>query len=184
MPQAGKPGGPLSRASFCGDGTRGGRRWGDRSRRGNSRCCTVDRARNGATEAGRGSRCHRTVKHAAAAGRRARGHAVRQVSQRQRADKKHARTHRREARQKVGAAGGTKQTARTSWIENSTPLLRSSSFTRFRMKAGFFAYATYDLTNLATLKNWPVGLALLPDEKCTLYCRLVPSGTPLMLPLE
>ena len=26
---------------------------------------------------------------------------------------------------------------------------------------GFFAYATYDLTNLATLKNWPVGLALL-----------------------
>ena len=26
---------------------------------------------------------------------------------------------------------------------------------------GLFAYATYDLTNLATLKNWPVGLALL-----------------------
>ena len=26
---------------------------------------------------------------------------------------------------------------------------------------GFFAYATYDLTNLATLKNWPWGLALL-----------------------
>ena len=26
---------------------------------------------------------------------------------------------------------------------------------------GFFAYATYDLTNLATLKNWPLGLALL-----------------------
>ena len=26
---------------------------------------------------------------------------------------------------------------------------------------GFFAYATYDLTNLATLKNWPVGLAML-----------------------
>jgi uncharacterized membrane protein len=26
---------------------------------------------------------------------------------------------------------------------------------------GFVAYATYDLTNLATLKNWPVGLALL-----------------------
>ncbi len=25
---------------------------------------------------------------------------------------------------------------------------------------GFFAYATYDLTNLATLKNWPLGLAL------------------------
>ena len=26
---------------------------------------------------------------------------------------------------------------------------------------GFFAYATYDLTNLATLKHWPVGLSLL-----------------------
>ena len=26
---------------------------------------------------------------------------------------------------------------------------------------GFFAYATYDLTNLATLKQWPVGLSLL-----------------------
>ncbi len=26
---------------------------------------------------------------------------------------------------------------------------------------GFFAYATYDLTNLATLKGWPVGLTLL-----------------------
>ncbi len=26
---------------------------------------------------------------------------------------------------------------------------------------GFFAYATYDLTNLATLKDWPIGLAIL-----------------------
>ena len=26
---------------------------------------------------------------------------------------------------------------------------------------GFFAYATYDLTNLATLKGWPVGVSLL-----------------------
>jgi uncharacterized membrane protein len=26
---------------------------------------------------------------------------------------------------------------------------------------GFFAYATYDLTNLATLKGWPTGLALI-----------------------
>ena len=26
---------------------------------------------------------------------------------------------------------------------------------------GFFAYATYDLTNLATLKNWPLGLSLI-----------------------
>lgn len=26
---------------------------------------------------------------------------------------------------------------------------------------GFFAYATYDLTNLVTLKDWPVGLSLI-----------------------
>ena len=26
---------------------------------------------------------------------------------------------------------------------------------------GFFAYATYDLSNLATLKGWPLGLTLL-----------------------
>lgn len=26
---------------------------------------------------------------------------------------------------------------------------------------GFFAYATYDLTNLATLKGWPLGLSLI-----------------------
>ena len=26
---------------------------------------------------------------------------------------------------------------------------------------GLFAYATYDLTNLATLKQWPVGLSLM-----------------------
>jgi uncharacterized membrane protein len=26
---------------------------------------------------------------------------------------------------------------------------------------GFIAYATYDLTNLATLKGWPLGLSLI-----------------------
>ena len=26
---------------------------------------------------------------------------------------------------------------------------------------GFFAYATYDLTNLATLRQWPIGLSLM-----------------------
>jgi uncharacterized membrane protein len=26
---------------------------------------------------------------------------------------------------------------------------------------GFFAYATFDLTNLATLKDWPLGLSLM-----------------------
>lgn len=26
---------------------------------------------------------------------------------------------------------------------------------------GFFTYATYDLTNLATLKNWPLGIVII-----------------------
>jgi uncharacterized membrane protein len=26
---------------------------------------------------------------------------------------------------------------------------------------GFFTYATYDLTNLATLKNWPIGVTIV-----------------------
>jgi uncharacterized membrane protein len=26
---------------------------------------------------------------------------------------------------------------------------------------GFFAYATYDLTNLATLRDWPIGVSLI-----------------------
>ena len=34
------------------------------------------------------------------------------------------------------------------------PLMRGALF-------GFFAYATYDLTNLATLKDWPIGLSVL-----------------------
>jgi len=35
-----------------------------------------------------------------------------------------------------------------------TPLMRGALF-------GFFAYATYDLTNLATLEDWPIGLSAL-----------------------
>lgn len=34
------------------------------------------------------------------------------------------------------------------------PLMRGALF-------GFFAYATYDLTNLATLRDWPIGLSVL-----------------------
>ena len=43
------------------------------------------------------------------------------------------------------------QAATPGW---ATTLARGALF-------GFFAYATYDLTNLATLKGWPVGVALL-----------------------
>lgn len=34
------------------------------------------------------------------------------------------------------------------------PLMRGALF-------GFFAYATYDLSNLATLREWPIGLSAL-----------------------
>lgn len=47
--------------------------------------------------------------------------------------------------------GVAPQDAARSW---SQTLLMAALF-------GFFCYATYDLTNLATLKNWPVGLSLV-----------------------
>lgn len=37
---------------------------------------------------------------------------------------------------------------------------------------GFFAYATYDLTNLAVLKNWPLGLSLIDMAWGTLVSGL------------
>lgn len=43
------------------------------------------------------------------------------------------------------------------------PAAQSGEWTRAAILGaafGFFAYATYDLTNLATLKNWPLGVAL------------------------
>jgi uncharacterized membrane protein len=43
------------------------------------------------------------------------------------------------------------------------PAAQTGDWTRAAMLGaafGFFAYATYDLTNLATLKNWPLSLAL------------------------
>jgi uncharacterized membrane protein len=37
---------------------------------------------------------------------------------------------------------------------------------------GFFCYATYDLTNLATLKNWPLSLSLLDTAWGTLVTAI------------
>lgn len=42
---------------------------------------------------------------------------------------------------------------------------------------GFFAYATYDLTNLATLKNWPLPLTLVDMLWGTALAALVSSIT-------
>ena len=44
------------------------------------------------------------------------------------------------------------------WAAESAPLARAAVAGAL---FGFFAYATYDLSNLATLKNWPVQLALI-----------------------
>ena len=44
------------------------------------------------------------------------------------------------------------------------PALDADAWTRallYGVLFGFFAYATYDLTNLATLKGWSTGVALL-----------------------
>lgn len=42
---------------------------------------------------------------------------------------------------------------------------------------GFFTYATYDLTNLATLRNWPLPVAVVDILWGTVLCTLVAGGS-------
>lgn len=42
---------------------------------------------------------------------------------------------------------------------------------------GFFAYATYDLTNLAVIRNWPLGLSLLDLGWGTLVSAVTSAAT-------
>ncbi|PLX74191.1 MAG: DUF2177 domain-containing protein [Desulfuromonas sp.] len=42
---------------------------------------------------------------------------------------------------------------------------------------GFFTYATYDLTNLATLRDWPLGIVVIDIAWGTLLCTSVASGS-------
>lgn len=42
---------------------------------------------------------------------------------------------------------------------------------------GFFTYATYDLTNLATLRQWPIKVVVVDILWGTLLCTLVASGS-------
>lgn len=42
---------------------------------------------------------------------------------------------------------------------------------------GFFTYATYDLTNLATLRDWPVKIVIIDICWGTLLCLSVASGS-------
>ncbi|MBE0499894.1 MAG: DUF2177 family protein [Desulfuromonadales bacterium] len=45
---------------------------------------------------------------------------------------------------------------------------------------GFFTYATYDLTNLATLRDWPIRVVMVDIAWGTLLCTLVASGSYLL----
>ena len=42
---------------------------------------------------------------------------------------------------------------------------------------GFFTYATYDLTNLATLRDWPIKVVVIDIAWGTVLCALVASGS-------
>ena len=42
---------------------------------------------------------------------------------------------------------------------------------------GFITYATYDLTNLATLKDWPLIVVIVDIAWGTVLCALVASGS-------
>ena len=46
---------------------------------------------------------------------------------------------------------------------------------------GFIAYATYDLTNLATLKNWPIGLSIIDMAWGTLVSAIAAAAGRLVL---
>jgi uncharacterized membrane protein len=45
---------------------------------------------------------------------------------------------------------------------------------------GFFTYATYDLTNLATLRDWPLSVVLVDIAWGTVLCTLVAGGSYLL----
>lgn len=45
---------------------------------------------------------------------------------------------------------------------------------------GFFTYATYDLTNLATLRDWPIKVVIVDIAWGTVLCTLVASASYLL----
>eukprot|EP01008_Symbiontida_sp_HLA12_P001763 NODE_2946_length_435_cov_1.041667_g2922_i0.p1 GENE.NODE_2946_length_435_cov_1.041667_g2922_i0~~NODE_2946_length_435_cov_1.041667_g2922_i0.p1 ORF type:complete len:115 (-),score=42.60 NODE_2946_length_435_cov_1.041667_g2922_i0:89-433(-) len=56
------------------------------------------------------------------------------------------------------------------------PALEKSSLTRAVVLGalfGFFAYAAYDLTNLATLKGWPLPIVFIDMAWGTFLCGIV-----------
>ena len=60
------------------------------------------------------------------------------------------------------------------------PALEAGSLGRAVMLGAFFGfitYATYDLTNLATLKDWPLTVVIVDIAWGTVLCALVASGS-------
>jgi uncharacterized membrane protein len=60
------------------------------------------------------------------------------------------------------------------------PGLEAGSLARaclFGALFGFFTYATYDLTNLATLRDWPVLVTVVDIAWGTVLCTLVSGGS-------
>ena len=60
------------------------------------------------------------------------------------------------------------------------PGLETGSLARtclFGALFGFFTYATYDLTNLATLRDWPIAVVAVDIAWGTLLCTLVGGGS-------
>lgn len=60
------------------------------------------------------------------------------------------------------------------------PGLEAGSLARaclFGALFGFFTYATYDLTNLATLREWPIAVVVVDIAWGTLLCTLVGGGS-------
>jgi uncharacterized membrane protein len=60
------------------------------------------------------------------------------------------------------------------------PALEAQSLARAALWGalfGFFTYATYDLTNLATLRDWPLKIVFIDIAWGVVLCTLVASGS-------
>lgn len=66
------------------------------------------------------------------------------------------------------------------------PAIKQTSISQAFIKGalfGFFTYMTYELTNLAVLKNWPLGVVFIDIAWGTILCSLV-SGLSVWLYLQ
>ena len=66
------------------------------------------------------------------------------------------------------------------------PALKKESLTYAILVGGFFGlvtYATYDMTNLATLKDWPVYITVIDIAWGTFLCSMTTAGSFIILRL-